>query len=41
MKKAIKLCGLIVLTIAIIPLLAGAVSAYDIIIDTEKGVLGF
>ena len=39
--KAVTLFGLIVLTIAILPLLAGLASAQDIIIDTEKGVPGF
>jgi hypothetical protein len=41
MKKAVKLCGLILLLIAIAPLFVCAVSAEPIIIDTEKGVQGF
>ncbi|MCK4734650.1 MAG: hypothetical protein KAT65_19500, partial [Methanophagales archaeon] len=41
MKKAISLCGLILLTIAILPLLTSVASAEPIIIDTEKGVPGF
>ena len=39
--KAMKLFSLIMLTIAILPLLAGVVSAEAILIDTEKGVPGF
>ena len=41
MKKAMTLCGSILLLIIIGSLLAGAVSAEEIIIDTEKGVPGF
>ena len=41
MKKAMSLCGLILLSIVIVSLFMCAVSAETIIIDTEKGVLGF
>ena len=41
MKKAIMLWTLILLSIAILPLLVGVVSAEAVIIDTEKGVPRF
>ena len=41
MKKAMSLCGLILLLIAIVPLFMCAISAEEIIIDTEKGESGF
>jgi len=41
MKKAMSLCGLILLLIAIVPLFVCAVSAEPIIIDTEKGETRF
>jgi len=36
-----SLCGVIVLLMFILPLLAGLASAEEIIIDTEKGEQGF
>ncbi|RCV64979.1 PKD repeat-containing protein, partial [Methanophagales archaeon] len=41
MRKAVTFFGLILLLIAIVPLFVCTVSAEPIIIDTEKGVLGF
>jgi hypothetical protein len=41
MKKEMKFCGVILLSIVIVSLLAGHVLAQGIIIDTEKGVPGF
>ena len=41
MKKEMKFCGVILLSIVIVSLLAGHVITQDIIIDTEKGVPGF
>ena len=41
MKKVMKFCGVILLSIVIVSLLAGHVITQDIIIDTEKGERGF
>jgi hypothetical protein len=41
MKKAMSLCGLILLLMFIVSPLASVASAEDIVIDTEKGVPGF
>jgi len=41
MKKEMKFCGLILLSIVIVSLLAGHVITQGIITDTEKGERGF